>query len=666
MPQSQPAQEVACPQSSDERAKAPLTTLAGIGPKRAEIFAREWGVQQISQLLTLVPKRFQIPAEPCALDALQDGAFVRISATVKKVWLWGRNRRRNLYVQLENSSGGITAVWFQQPFLRSHFEEGAEVELEGKVSQNRGWQLLSPRVIHPGELQDGRPIPEYPSAEGLPAKIVAKAVAAAIECLEFPAESLPTALLKEIGLPPLPLAWQTMHSPESLDQLEPARRRLALAEIIHLERRRRKVIAARVDLPTPIRCSEKVWQRIYKRLPFELTSEQKEVLQLLRGDLAAETPMRRLLHGEVGSGKTAVAFAIALAVAAEGGQVALLAPTEILARQHLATFRKWLEGSRLKVVGLFGDDKAPQRLATRADLLQGRAQIAIGTHALFSGDIDFQKLQLVLFDEQHRFGVKQKGALVAKGKSPHVLTMTATPIPRTLAWAQHGALEPCVLRQRAGTSATVSTHIHDMGHWPTLAREMRKRIEKGEQAFVVVPRIDGEDGLTEVAKALTQPGGLWHGIPCAVVNGRLPSEQVESRVRAFRDGAARVLLGTTVVEVGLDVPGVTLMAILSADRLGLASLHQLRGRLSRGAGAKAGSCWMLGSPDSIERLQLLETHTDGFQVAELDLRMRGAGALRGVRQSGRSDFQVFQPLKDADLVALLRDNRVTLDENTLN
>jgi len=652
--------------TSDNQASSPLTTLPGVGPKRSDVFARELGVTQMSHLLTLTPNRYQVPAPDCGLGDLEEGAQVRIRATVKKVWLWGRSRRRNLYVQLADDTGTITAVWFQQPFLRTHFEVDKEVELEGKVGHHNGWQLLSPRVVHKDEPRDGRPIPEYPSADGLPAKIVAKAVAAAIEQLEFPLEHLPEDLLSEIAVPALPRAWAIMHSPESLEQLEPARRRLALAEIIRLECRRRIAEMARQERPTPIRCSEKVWQRIYARLPFELTDEQNDVLELLRSDLAGNTPMRRLLHGEVGSGKTAVAFSIALAVAAEGGQVALLAPTEILARQHLATFRAWLKGSRLKIVGLFGDDKAPQRLAAKAELIHGRAQIAIGTHALFSKDISFQKLQLVLFDEQHRFGVKQKAALVAKGESPHVLTMTATPIPRTLAWAHHGALEPCVLRQRAGTSATITTHVEATEHWPALSQEVRTRLDNGEQAFMVVPRIDGDDGLTAVAQELTQPGGPWAGISVAVVNGRLPSEQVEARVRQFREGRAQVLLGTTIVEVGLDVPGVPLMIILSAERLGLASLHQLRGRLSRGVGAPAGTCWVFGAPESIERLKLLETHTDGFQVAELDLRMRGAGALRGFRQSGRTDFQVFQPLKDADLVALLRDNRVTLGEKPLN
>ena len=363
--------------------------------------------------------------------------------------------------------------------------------------------------------------------------------------------------------------------------------------------------------------------------------------------------MQRLLHGEVGSGKTAVAFALALAIAADGGQVALMAPTELLARQHLQTFRSWLKGSRLHVIGLLGDDPAAVRKTNLVALRGGTAGIAIGTHALFQKEVHFRDLQLVIFDEQHRFGVKQKAALLAKGERPHVLTMTATPIPRTMAWAQYGALEPCVLRARAGAGAPIETEVLPAEAWEEQARRLRPALERGERCFVVVPRIDGEEGLATWTERLFH--GPWRGIRGAVVHGRLPGEEVEAKVAQFRRREVSVLCGTTVVEVGIDVPGIEHMLLLGAERLGLASLHQLRGRLARGADSPPGHCRILvGNPDSMERLKALETCEDGFTVAALDLRERGPGTLLGTRQHGASGFSAFDPLEDDDLVQLLR------------
>ena len=447
-------------------------------------------------------------------------------------------------------------------------------------------------------------------------------------------------------------AWLALHRPESREQVEAARRRLAFGEVLRLERARLSALPADGQ-PAARTREQQVWERILARIPFALTPDQDQVLATLREELALGRTVRRLIHGEVGSGKTVVAFAMALALAAEGRQSAILAPTEILARQHLRTFEGWLQGSKLRLVRLLGDDPKPMRRATLADLAAGRAQIAVGTHALFGPDVRFADLGLVVLDEQHRFGVRQKSALVAKGENPHVLTMTATPIPRTLAWAAYGALEPCVLRSRPGSGAEVTTRVHRPVAWrESVSAEMAERAAAGEPAFLVAPRIDGDGGLKALVASLRE--GPWSRLRVGAVHGRMPGAEIEAQVRGLAEGRLHALAGTTVVEVGLDVADVPQMAIFGAERLGLASLHQLRGRLARGLDARPAHCEIFAAGDACERLKVLEECRDGFQVAETDLRQRGPGLLRGLAQSGHGGFRVFDPVKDADLVEALR------------
>ncbi len=561
---------------------SPLTELSGVGPKRAESFASAFGIRRIGQLLCLIPSRYE---EPAVVTGDQDlsvfvGQKVRITATVVGLSIWSRGRRRSVMtVRLVASNGQkILALFFNQAYRKNQFPTDLQVQLEGPLTAKNGLQLVSPRVVPDGEESPRHLQPIYPQRDPLASTTVKRAIEAAYDWLEAVEEPLPTFVLELAGVPDLPTALHNLHKPASLEQAESARRRLALGEVLNLEHRR---LATRSEVGAmPLPEDDQLWQRIFKRLPFELNAEQLSVIRTLRSELQGKTPMRRLLHGEVGSGKTAVAFALALAVVAGGGQVALLAPTEILARQHLATFRTWLKGARLQVVGLFGDDRVAARRESLAALRTGRAAIAIGTHALFSADVSFKSLRLVLLDEQHRFGVKQKAALVSKGDAPHVLTMTATPIPRTLAWAQYGSLDPCILRTRAGANAHVTTEVHGLNDWQQVATQLRARIESGGQAFVVVPHIDGDDGLLAWQQRFLQ--GPWSGISAAMVHGRLPGEETAAIVERFRRGELDVLFGTTVVEVGLDIPAIEFMFIMNAERLGFASLHQLRGRLAGG------------------------------------------------------------------------------------
>lgn len=626
----------------------PLTSLRGVGPRRAALLAEALGLRTVGELLRCLPRRYEAPPPLRRLAEVADGERVRVRVRVRSTSLWRRGRRSTLSLRIDDASGAGSAVYFNQPYLRDSFPAGRLLLLEGRAARRRGLTLFAPRVLAESDLQRSVLVPVYAETDGLPRALLARAVAAALALdLEIP-DALPPQVRAAAGVPDLGQALRSLHAPADLAAAETGRRRLAWEEILALERRRRSEPA----VPTRRATQPRVWERIRARLPFALTADQQRALAVLRADLDGGAPLRRLLHGEVGSGKTALAFALSLALAVEGGQTALLAPTEILARQHLATFRRWLHASQLHVIGLLGDDTAAARAAALDALTTGRAHIAIGTHALYGREVHFARLQLVIFDEQHRFGVRQKAALLAKGAQPHVLTMTATPIPRTLAWARYGALEPIELRARPAAGATVRTQVRPLAEWPATAAALLPRLRAGERAFVVYPRIDGPAGLLAGARALLQ--GPWSGLSAVLIHGRMPGAEVEAAVERFRRGHAQVLLGTTVVEVGLDVPDVPLMCILEAQRLGLASLHQLRGRLCRGAGARSGACWMFAEAASQPRLRVLEACADGFSVAREDLRQRGPGALHGLRQHGRADFSAFDPERDEDLLECLR------------
>jgi ATP-dependent DNA helicase RecG len=667
----------------------PLTELAGVGPKRAATLAAGFGITTLADLLAVLPRRYQKPAQLRAIDQIEDGERVQVEGEIEKVWLFRpRGRKTVLGVRIADDSGEVQCLFFHQPYLRKSFEVGETIRLEGVASLKRGRQLIAPRRVDPDQELNEAPLePVYPEAEGVSAGQVAKLMQTAFARADVPAEldawrePLPNKVLKAADLPSLPDAIHELHQPTSEEAVEAARRRLAFGEVLKLERARRTAVEVAKDggdstsaqakkgkssAAASRLLDEEVWQRILARIPFELSADQQTVLDEIRGDLATGLPLSRLLHGEVGSGKTVIAFALALAVIATGQQVALLAPTEILARQHIQTFEQWLRGAPLKVRGLLGDDSTQARRASLSDLASGQTKLVIGTHALFQKQVRFRNLGLVVYDEQHRFGVRQKAALAAKGERPHALTMTATPIPRTLAWAQYGALKPSVLRARVGNGGEVVTRIHAPDAWPKLAAELAEAMRKGERAFLVAPRIDGEGGLLDLQQRLQK--GPWAGIPMAAVHGRMDGNAVAATVDAFRNRQILALLGTSVVEVGLDVPGIRRMVVLGAERFGVASLHQLRGRLARGGGAtKASSaagishppapgaiCDLIANQDSIPRLRCLEECSDGFRVAELDLQQRGPGTLRGVAQHGHHRFQVFDPIRDAQMLDLLQ------------
>lgn len=645
------------------RLEDPVESLPGIGPGRAAALSAA-GIRTVRDFLLRLPRAHLEPARPVLQTELAAAARgeagqlsadrVRLNAEVLHCSLWPPAGRRSvLTVRLRAELApelSLRALYFSQPYLKKHFPPGRILCLEGVLTAQRGATLTAPRIVDPEE-PEGALQAQYEEIPGVPPATFRKAMLAALAALAGGKEPLPAALLARTGLPAWPEALRLMHAPPDAASLERARRRLALQEVLRLEAAHR---AARARAqPALVRALDPaIWERIRARLPFALNAEQEAALAAMREELARGARLQRLLHGEVGSGKTAVAFALALAVIADGGQAAVLAPTEILARQHLAQFRDWLRGSRVSVLGLLGDDAAAARTFTLRRLAEAEPALVVGTHALFSPSVRFGRLRLVVFDEQHRFGVRQKAALLGKGDAPHVLTMTATPIPRTLAWARYGALDPLALRVRAGTSASVSTRVLPAPEWLSEAARLRTALDAGARAFFVAPRIDGAGGLLASVELLR--AGPWRGLALEVVHGRMSGAALEAAVARFRRREIAALCGTTIVEVGLDVPGVELMMIVGAERLGLASLHQLRGRLARGPLSPAGECLVFAAASALARLRRIEECVDGFQIADADLAARGPGSLRGLRQHGAPGLRLFDPARDADLMELAR------------
>jgi ATP-dependent DNA helicase RecG len=590
------------------------------------------------------------------------GAAVAVRGRPQALKLYRPGRRRSiLSLDLVDDSGSVKALFFNQPWqwerLRALQAAGREVVLAGKIGRTRsGTALLAPSVESEGAEDLAAPTragasdwtPVYPTTEGLGQPLLRRLVEVVLEgCVGAVRESLTPHVLSELELPPLPVALRDLHRPHGAEAFLRARRRVGFERLLALQarlvrsRRTRAEESARaVELSVPERAE------LVARLPFRPTDGQARVLGEILDDLARQRPMRRLLQGEVGAGKTLVALAACAAVARAGGQAALLAPTELLAEQHAAGLVRACQAFGVRTVLLTGSLRAAERRAALAEISAGRAGLAIGTHALFSADVRFARLDLAVIDEQQRFGVAQKRALLDKGHDVHALLMTATPIPRTLALCFYGDLEVSLLAERPPGRGTVETHVVEPDGREGVLRFLRERLELGERAFWVCPRIEtDEDEVGEDDEGREQVAGAdeaWRRLrggplgPLGVerVHGRIPAAERAASVERLREGRTHLLVGTSIVEVGVDVPEATVMVIEGAERFGLAQLHQLRGRVGRSP--RPSWCFLLGTEASSERLRFLEECTDGFAIAEEDLRRRGMGDLAGARQAGEN------------------------------
>jgi ATP-dependent DNA helicase RecG len=680
--------------------------VKGIGPKLAELLAAK-GIQTLDDLLHYLPFRYEDRLNPRGISELRAGEMATVIAEVRTSGLF-RTRRMPIF-QMTAGQGRtrLKCIWFNATYLRDKFKPGQIVALYGKVEQDyRGGelQLTQPQFEIIGEaaedgsadsaeqklaasLEIGRIVPIYESAgQGrLTSRWFRRIIHTALENLppDLP-DPIPAAVRSHLSLIPPREALQKVHWPdagESIDDLlssrTPAHLRLIFEELffvelgLELKRREQKAqtgIAFQLD--------DRARAAIKKILPFHPTAAQKRVLKEIASDMGKPFPMRRLLQGDVGSGKTIVAFEAAIIAMENGYQVALMAPTEILAQQHYFSARRILESAGYRVVLLTGSMEDDRKRQTRRHIAQGNAQLVIGTHALIEQKVEFDKLGMVIVDEQHRFGVLQRFKLMKKTKDdrvatgaspgtaeqsslassePDVLVMTATPIPRTLALTLYGDLDVSVIDEMPPGRTPIITRCVSDERSPEVWDFVRKQAAAGHQTYVVYPVIE-ENEETELKAAMKMYKELsqkiFPDLRVGVLHGRMEPDLKEQVMRVFQKGEMDILVATTVIEVGVDVANATMMVIEHAERFGLAQLHQLRGRIGRGA-AKSYCVLMTGgkvSEDGERRLDAMVRTSDGFQIAELDLELRGPGEFFGTRQAGMPSFQVANLIRDRQLL----------------
>jgi ATP-dependent DNA helicase RecG len=651
-----------------------LRSLRGVGPA-AEERLRRLGINRPLDLLFLLPQRYEDRTRLTPLGALRAGQRVVVEGVIAVADVAYRGRR-SLLVRISDRTGQLTLRFFH--FSRTQqnsLSAGVRLRCFGEVRAGPlGPEMVHPeyRVLQPGQavLLEERLTPVYPTVEGLPQFRLRDLTDQALNrWLDTLPDALPAGEIARTGLPPLREALQFVHRPPVGADLHllasgrhPCQRRLALEEMLahHLGLRqiRERARAERaIALPATQTAAATLRERFVQRLGFELTAGQQAALADIDTDLAAAHPMMRLVQGDVGCGKTVVAAAAALVAIAHGQQVAVMAPTELLAEQHRNTFQRWFEPLGITVVWLSGSLRKKAREQAYAAAADGSAQLLVGTHALFQSGLAYRSLALVIVDEQHRFGVHQRLQLMDKGASdmvrPHQLVMTATPIPRTLAMTLYADLDTSIIRELPPGRQPVTTIALPERRRPEVVARVRDACRGGAQAYWVCPLIEESDHLESQAAepAAAALAEALPGLRIGLIHGRMSSTEKERVMKAFVAGELDLLVATTVIEVGVDVPSASLMIIENAERLGLSQLHQLRGRVGRGTDASV--CVLLYRSPLAEmaraRLEVLRATNDGFEVAQRDLELRGPGEVLGTRQTGLMQLRVADLVRDADL-----------------
>ena len=634
---------------------APVTELKNVGPKRAALY-QKLGIETVSDLLTFYPRSYQDFTSPKMAAECRDGEPAVIEGKILRKLPPAYIRRGMVLYKLTVTDGmqNFTVTIFNNEYAYYGVHLGETYIFAGKWNRlgNAG-NLAMQNYLSPGEAATLRPV--YPLTEGLSSRMVQlnvqDAIARALPGLPDP---IPGSVRAEYGLIGFREAVQEIHFPESREQMETARDRLAFEELLRLTLAL-KFLKGRGREKTKVRVQRPDLKPFVKSLPFPLTGAQKRVIAEILRDMASSYPMNRLLQGDVGSGKTLVAAAVSYAAIQKGYQAALMAPTEILAAQHEKTLRKFLEPMGVKVGLLTGSLTPKQKTAMREAIERGEIQMVAGTHALVQEATAFHRLGLVITDEQHRFGVHQRQMLGEKGDHPHVLVMSATPIPRTLALIIYGDLDISVIDELpAGRQPIETFSVHSDKRERALLY-IRAHLDRGEQGYIVCPLIDKSDAVSAAAATAYRDElaeGIFKGYTVGLLHGRMKPDEKEAVMADFAAGKVQLLVATTVVEVGVDVPNATIILIENAERFGLSQLHQLRGRVGRGD--KKSTCILLSDNDGEDnkrRLKVMKETCDGFVIAKEDLKLRGAGDFFGYRQHGMPSLGLADLLEDTALFA---------------
>jgi ATP-dependent DNA helicase RecG len=678
------------PSDREPSLATPLERLPGVGTARAEKIARV-GLVTVRDAVMHFPREYRDFSGAHAVADLRAGEHASVAGEVVDVAARTLfSGRHMLTVRVAAADGTVRAVWFGMPFMAKRFTKGMRVVVAGQPRHKAGgWEFAHPDVRWLGETEEAHAsewLAVYPLAEGVQQAQVRMAVQAALgHAAGIVPEALPADMLAAKGLLPIEQALREIHAPSAAGMIDAARRRFVYQELFMLQlalrMHRRRQQERRLAPPLPV--DARLDARIRARFPFEFTPAQRRVCGEIAADLGRTEPMSRLLQGDVGSGKTAVAIYAMLSAAATpvggadgaavvGGdgrpqrhQAAIMAPTELLARQHMATLERLLAGSETEVQLLVGGQPARQREKILERIATGRTAIVVGTQALVFGAATFPHLGLVVIDEQHRFGVLQRATLQRGAAEPHTLVMTATPIPRTIAHAVYGDLDVSVLDEQPPGRQPVATYRvgpDDLERWWEF---FRRKLREGRRGYVVVPAVEeSKRDLASIASAYEElANGQLEAFRLGLVHGRMKAKEKAAVMEAFRGGGLDVLVATSVIEVGIDVPEATLMTILDAESFGLAQLHQLRGRVARGA--TQGIC---GAVTGVQaephpRVDAFVATTDGFRLAEQDLVLRGPGDLVGTRQSGAPPLYLADLLRDGSVVAEARRDALALFES---